>query len=305
MDIAHHLAIGGIGAAALASHDQEVAGLAFLMASVLPDLDVAFMAAGKRAYLKNHQGPTHSLLLSPLLAGLISVPLARLVPGDDSVFLSSLAGLWIHIALDLSNTFGIALLWPLSRRRFCLDAVFFVDLTLWTMTLAAATAMYVVESRWIPWIYAASFTSYIVFKNYLQSHVRRKLTCDLAIPSSWHPFHFFILEDRGGESRAFLYNAASGHSSSERLFKRVSAELQEQASESPLYRDMQAITRHFEITHVEKSGEKSGDESGDESGEVVTIRARDLGIRNFGGKFARTTLTFDRTGKLVHEVADI
>ena len=293
MDIAHHLAIGGIGAAALASHDHEVAGLAFLMASVLPDLDVAFMAAGKRAYLKNHQGPTHSLLPSPLFAGLISIPLTRFVAGDDPVFLSSLAGLWIHIALDLSNTFGIALLWPTSRRRFCLDAVFFVDLTLWTMTLAAAAAAYLVDSPWTPWIYAASFTSYIVFKSCLQSRVRRKLACDLAIPSSWHPFHFFILEKRDGESRAYLYNAASGRSSLEQLFEKVPADVEEQASESPLYRDMQAVTRHFEITDVKKSGE------------VVTIRARDLGIRNFGGKFARTTLTFDRTGKLVHEVADI
>ena len=293
MDIAHHLAIGGIGAAALASHDHEVAGLAFLMASVLPDLDVAFMAAGKRAYLKNHQGPTHSLLLSPLFAGLISIPLARFVAGDDPVFLAALAGLWIHIALDLSNTFGIALLWPLSRKRFCLDAVFFVDLTLWIMTLAAAAASYLLDSPWTPWIYAASFTSYVVFKNFLQSHVHRKLACDLAIPSSWHPFHFFILEKRDRESRAYLFNAANGRSSHERLFKKVSEDIEARASESPLYRDMQAFTRHFGITDV------------DETDEVLTIRARDLGIRNFGGKFARTTLTFDRTGKLVHEVADI
>ncbi len=140
MDIVHHLAIGGIGAAALASHDQELAGLAFLVASVFPDLDVAFMAAGKRAYLKNHQGPTHSLILSPLFATLITFPLVGLLAADGPVFLSSLGGLWIHIALDLSNTFGIALLWPLSKKRYCLDAVFFVDLTLWAMTLAAGAA---------------------------------------------------------------------------------------------------------------------------------------------------------------------
>ena len=71
MDIVHHAAIGGIGALALASRDLEVAALAFVAASVLPDLDIAFMVGGKRAYLRNHQGPTHSLVASPLLAAAV------------------------------------------------------------------------------------------------------------------------------------------------------------------------------------------------------------------------------------------
>ncbi len=134
---------------------------------------------------------------------------------------------------------------------------------------------------------------YILFKWFLQSHVRRKLGCELAIPSSWHPFHFFILESREGESRAYLYNALNGRSTRETTYRKVSEEFLERALESVLYRDMQAITRRFGITDVE---EEDG---------ALTIRARDLGVRNFGGRFGRTTLTFDRAGNLVHEVADI
>ena len=293
MDVVHHAAIGGIGLAALASRNQELAGIAFLSASVLPDLDVAFMAGGKRAYLKNHQGPTHSLLLSPVLAGLIAFPLVEFLAADVVVFVTALAGLWLHIALDLSNTFGIALLWPLSTKRFCFDAVFFVDLTLWAMTLSAGAASYFLEATWTPWIYALAFGSYVVLKGCLQSRVRRRLGCELAIPSSWHPFHFFILERREGVDHTYLYNALGGKSTGERAYARVSKDFERLASESVLYRDMKAITRHFAITNVE------------ETDGAVTIWAADIGILNFGGKFGRTTLTFDRSGELVHEVADI
>ena len=75
MDVIHHTVIGAVGYTALSSGDYEIAGFAFLLGSVIPDLDVIFGLFGKRAYLKNHQGVSHSLLLSPLLAAAISFPM--------------------------------------------------------------------------------------------------------------------------------------------------------------------------------------------------------------------------------------
>jgi len=37
----------------------------------------------------------------------------------------------------------------------------------------------------------------------------------------------------------------------------------------------------------------------------ITITAADLAIRNFGGKFAKTTLKFDNQGNLTSEMANI
>ena len=74
MDIAHHALIGGAGFVALAAQDHELAGMAFVAGSVFPDLDVAFMAMGKQFYLRNHQGPTHSFVMAPLYALLVSSP---------------------------------------------------------------------------------------------------------------------------------------------------------------------------------------------------------------------------------------
>jgi hypothetical protein len=42
-----------------------------------------------------------------------------------------------------------------------------------------------------------------------------------------------------------------------------------------------------------------------EDAEGTTIEARDLGVRNFGGRFGRAVLRFDPEGRLINEAADI
>ena len=126
MDLVHHAIIGGIGFTALSSGDHELAGIGFMAGSVFPDLDVAFMAFGKRVYLKNHQGPTHSLVLSPLFALLIAYLLTIPFGFEWIVVLATLMGIWIHSLLDYMNTYGICLLWPLNKKKCSLDAVFFI-----------------------------------------------------------------------------------------------------------------------------------------------------------------------------------
>ena len=122
MDVAHHALIGGAGYLVGVSADRPLVGLAFLAGNVLPDLDVAFMAGGRRFYLKHHQGPTHSLLLAPLYATGICLLLCYLVGLGWSwgCFVGACLGLLLHVVLDWTNTYGIGLFWPLSSRRYCL-----------------------------------------------------------------------------------------------------------------------------------------------------------------------------------------
>jgi len=105
MDIIHHTAIGGIAMAT--ATENEIAGIYFLLGSVAPDLDVFFMVFGKRAYLKNHQGPTHSLLSAPVIACILTLPLFSIVHNPILLFAMALLGVLLHIFLDWTNTFGI------------------------------------------------------------------------------------------------------------------------------------------------------------------------------------------------------
>jgi hypothetical protein len=69
--------------------------------------------------------------------------------------------------------------------------------------------------------------------------------------------------------------------------------IKELSRKSQVYQDLEAVTRRLFITEVNKENS------------LLTIVARDLGVRNFRGKFGKTTLTFDEKGTLISEMADI
>jgi len=294
MDVVHHAFIGGTGFLALAAGEQELAGMAFVAGSVFPDLDVVFMAFGKRAYLKNHQGPTHSFLLAPVFAYLlIAAPLCYVLGFEWPVFFAALLGLWLHSLLDLTNTFGITVFWPLTARRFCFDAVFFIDTVAWTLTASCYVGEVIFEWPHTIAVYALLFASYVAFKFFLHQRVQRKLDCTFAIPSAFHPFHFFILEEGEDGVRTYIYNALTGGRSKQRDYPRVEERYLSLAAKSAVYQDMLGLTKYFHITDVQEQEDKT----------ILTLH--DLGIRNFGGKFGKTILTFDRTGNLIDEMAHI
>jgi membrane-bound metal-dependent hydrolase YbcI (DUF457 family) len=295
MDIVHHALIGGVGYTVMASTNHELAGVAFLAGSVLPDADVAFMAFGKRFYLKNHQGPTHSILLSPLYALLAVLPLFLLSGFEWLPFLAVLAGFFIHYALDLTNTFGISLFWPIDPKRISFDAVFFIDSVTWTITVCFFIATYIFRLNImnIFYVYLLLVVSYFLIKSVLHRKVINSLNCSYAIPSSFNPIEYFILDDSGDPIKTYLYNAATGNKKNDKTYERPDKKFIDMANRSMTFNDMKRITKALHITNV------SEDDDG------TTIIAQDLAVRNFGGKFGRTTLRFDREEKLVHEMANI
>jgi membrane-bound metal-dependent hydrolase YbcI (DUF457 family) len=294
MDIVHHAAIGAVGFTALAAQGQELAGLGFLAGSVFPDLDVAFMALGKRFYLKRHQGPTHSLVVAPAYAALLALLPFFELGWSWTFFLGALAGLAVHVALDLFNTFGIQIGWPLTRRRFCFDAVFFIDAVAWALTIGALVMMVAGgNAQAVGIAYAMLFAVYLAARLVLQRSVRRRAGADFAIPSAWNPFYFFTFSKRAGRLETGSFDALSGRAASAGSLAESAPDILKLARGSVLFRDMESILRGLHITRVEQEG-----------GATVVV-AEDLAIRNFGGKFGRTRLRFDPQGKLLDEMAHI
>jgi membrane-bound metal-dependent hydrolase YbcI (DUF457 family) len=285
--------IGGIGYLAITGVSQEpsmiAAGSAFIAGSILPDLDVFLMIFGKRFYLKNHQGLTHSLLLSPLFALLITIPLTYAFGLKFSLFIvfAALSGLCLHALLDIINTFGISLFWPLSGRRYSYDSVFFIDAPAWAITILLYLSLLYFRTTWSLYIYIAVFTLYIVFKLIMHRRVMGGLKCSYAIPGSLNPFEYYILEKKDQAIYTYRYSSASKRrwDPSERHLR--------MAQSSRLFNDLASVAKSFHITGIQ------------EDHEGTTIIAKDLAVRNFGGKFGRTTLKFNREGELVHETAYI
>ena len=101
-----------------------------MLAANTPDIDVVSWAGGSLAYLHYHRHLTHSLAMAPLMA-ILPVLLVRAI-GRKPVawgmaYLVSLLGVASHLALDLTNVYGIRLLLPFSARWLRLDITSVVD----------------------------------------------------------------------------------------------------------------------------------------------------------------------------------
>lgn len=121
-----------------------------VIASNLPDADFLYtgITGGKLGYLVHHRGHTHTLgLLLPLacLTTWLVLGKRRTAPWMR-VFLVSLVGLVLHVALDSLNNYGTHPFWPFSSRWIYGDSLFIVEPLLWIDLLPL---MLFHPSRWL------------------------------------------------------------------------------------------------------------------------------------------------------------
>jgi len=174
-----------------------------------------------------------------------------------------------------------------------MDAVFFIDLFLWCLTLIFAGLMLIYLMPLIGIAYFILFFAYVAFKLFLHGRVCIELNCSYAIPSSINPFTFYILEHTSNGVNTYLYHVFRKRKWNEKLYSTPSKKYAKLASGSPVFRDMQSITKFLFITDVVEN----------ETGIIIT--ANDLAVRNYGGQFGRTVLHFNSLGKLLDEKANI
>jgi inner membrane protein len=116
--------------------------LMMMLAANAPDLDVFVGLPGGLAYIEYHRGYAHSLLLVPVMA-VIPLLLARWIRGASLNWRSYLAcviGVLSHLALDLTNVYGVRLLLPFSPRWLHLDITQIVDPWIFLIFLIAMAA---------------------------------------------------------------------------------------------------------------------------------------------------------------------
>ena len=100
------------------------------VAAAFPDLDLVLRLIDTLTYLSWHQGPTHSLVMLPVWAFLLSYLFSRLLRKQYSwkVFYWPVCmGIAIHIAGDLITSYGLMLFAPFSMQRISLPLAFVID----------------------------------------------------------------------------------------------------------------------------------------------------------------------------------
>jgi inner membrane protein len=111
-------------------------------AAVAPCLDWLSVLGGARMFLEVHRTATDSLLgISILAAGIAGIFVAIGARTGKTIrffpaFLAALAGGGVHLLLDLTNSYGVKLLWPFSARWFAWDLTAPIDP--WIMVILLA-----------------------------------------------------------------------------------------------------------------------------------------------------------------------
>jgi inner membrane protein len=96
----------------------------------MPDLDILLAPFSSELYLMHHRGETHSLLMVPLWAWLLSWIFSRMfrTPGGwRDIYALSAVALLVHIFGDWITGYGTQLFAPLTRETFSLGTTFILD----------------------------------------------------------------------------------------------------------------------------------------------------------------------------------
>jgi len=117
--------------------------IAMLLAGTIADIDLLSAYVSPSAFLTFYRTYAHSLLAALFFSLLVTITflLRKREPTEIQtpplpVFTAALAAALLHLLLDLCQTTGIELFWPLSSRRFALDWLANVDLWILGILLA-------------------------------------------------------------------------------------------------------------------------------------------------------------------------
>lgn len=294
VDIVHHSVIGFGGALVAQQIGNVDAAVGFLIGSLLPDLDVVFMALGKSRYLRLHQSVTHSVFVLPFLALGVGCLLAfGLDASWIAVALGCFLGSLVHVVFDMLNSFGVRATWP-SPRRYSVDAFFFVDIYAFAASGLAAWALWLELpglSVCLSWF--SFLVIYSGLKIWWRSKVVRESGAVTAIPSGIWPLFYYLTRDASGAgvqvghcrgfNRSIVWEGVTPH---------VTDDVMAVLRAGPVFKDLEEALKLFRPISFEV----------DAKGDVTSVVSRCVAVRNFKNRYGEITSTLV-DGKLVDEVA--
>ncbi len=279
MDILTHAGIGLVAAAPFVGSQPELAaGLA--AGSVLPDLDALSRMFGKRAYLLTHQTWTHAIPVEAAFSVAAGLLASAFGAGGVSLGVGLFAGLAVHTLLDFSNTLGVALLGPFSRKRFCLEWVFFIDAVVAVWTIVSAGFAFWTLRRWgeMPVRYAGvcfvNLAAYFALKAILRRRAGSFAPEAVSlVPSALCLWRFFGVARDGGRVRTFAINAVTGERSGSTWHDIFDDTYCPRLAAVPEFKLMRGLSPAYHVVSARKTDE----------GDLVLCR--DLRTRNFSTRF--------------------
>lgn len=294
MDVLTHGMMGiALAGPVLGTHPAEACG--FILGSVAPDLDVLSRCFGKRAFLRWHQGWTHSFsVIVGFSAGVYAVANA-LWPEASGAALGLCLGAALHTFLDLTNTYGVRALAPFSRRRFCWEWLFFIDSFVIVLTIPPAVFAIMTLGTshegglLIAMAYAVALLTYIAMRALLRRRARRLCPADVVsmIPSASWPWKYFTSCQEGEVVKVFVLNALSGRRTLVREQPIYDRLIREHLEPLPEFRAMSELSLAYHVVGYECAVD------------TVRVVCRDLRIVNFDTTFGMLDVVLGPDSKVI------
>lgn len=294
VDIVHH-GIIGVGGALVAQQMGNVdLAVGFLIGSLLPDLDVIFMALGKSRYLRLHQSLTHSVFVVPFLSlGLGLLVAWALGASWLQVSVGCLLGALVHIMMDMLNSFGVRATWP-HPRRYALDAFFFIDIYVLIASVIAVASLWLsIPYVWVVLLWAAFLAGYSSFRSWWRSKIVREAGVSTAIPSGIFPFFYYVTQvGLDGEVKVGHCKGLRREVAWESVAPAVSSKVMMALRTGPIFRDLEIALKLFRPVSMDVDSESG----------IITVVSKCVAVRNFENRYGETKSTLV-DGRVVDEVA--
>jgi membrane-bound metal-dependent hydrolase YbcI (DUF457 family) len=294
VDIVHHGVIGLGGALVAQQFGNVDAAVGFLIGSIVPDLDVIFMALGKSRYLRLHQSVTHSVFVLPVLSTVVGWILAFTLEANWIVVaLACLLGSLVHVSFDMLNSFGVRATWP-SPRRYSLDAFFFVDIYVLAASVLSVGSLWLDASAiFVCLAWLAFVAVYSAVKIWWRSKIVRESGAVTAIPSGVSPLFYYLTRNAPGvgveigHCRGLNRNVVW-----EGVAPYVPDDLMKVLRTGRMFGDLEHALKLFRPISMEM----------DAKGHITTVVSRCVAVRNFKNRYGEIKSTL-KDGKVVDEVA--
>ena len=270
--------------------DNPEGAAAFVLGSVLPDIDALSRCFGRRAFLRFHQTYTHSLpvacevgVASGATAGVWGMSAASITCGLT-------LGMIGHSLLDYTNTYGITLWSPFRRKRRCTSWVFFIDAPTVLLTLISL-ALTATGIAGVPMTvgYVSVMALYWWSPRDDRTPPFPLCTADTVslLPTAFVPWRFLGASQAQSDVRLFALDARHGDVTYEATVTTEDDQYRPLLESLPEFRQMRGLSPLYHVVNVEKV-----------AGGHRIISCRDLRTRNFRTHFGDLTVRLDADGDL-------
>jgi len=204
--ITHALTGAVIGYAGFRQRDGRAALWTAIAASEFPDIDIVMAWGGSETYLHYHRSFTHSALLLPFWAALVTGVFWAMTGRKNfrRLYSVSVVSIASHLVLDWITNYGTELLWPLSDGRFALSWVFIVDVYVWAALLAGLIACIATQREAVARMTLGVVGAFFLFCGASREVALHRVLASAppparldAFPQPMNPFGWTIIRDDG------------------------------------------------------------------------------------------------------------